>query len=181
MSRFRALAAVIAVCVTVLFLSGCSNTDGNGPSASDVRGKTAREAMALANQWMGNGVTTFVTAKAVEFEFAGGKTASVRLPRDEMVVAVAPYVDQTHPCEIHYMSGCQGELVGVPVDVVARLADGTVLVDRTIKTMKNGFIELWLPRDQSISLSLTAEGKSTTALIGTYNDSNTCITDMKLL
>ncbi len=83
---------------------------------------------------MGSDVTSVVTTQAVNFEFPSGDSASVRLTPDEMFVAIAPYIDQTHRCEIHYMSGCQGELVDVPVDVVARLADGTVVVDDTMRT-----------------------------------------------
>ena len=150
------------------------------PSPANLRGLEAADALALANEWMGNGVTTFVTPEGVNFEFPGGRKASVRLPADTMVVAFAPFINRTHPCEIHYMSGCQGELVGVPVDVVARLADGTVVVDDTIRTMSNGFIELWLPRDVEISIEMAAEGKSVRGTIGTFANSNTCITTLQL-
>ena len=88
-----------------------------------------------------------------------------------MVVAVAPYIDETHPCETPYLSGCQGELVGVPVDVV----------DDTVRTMANGFIELWLPRDIEVSISLAARGKLVDGTIGTFTDSRTCITTLQLL
>ena len=178
----RILRCMIGVLTLVLLvLAGCDRADEAGPSVAAVRGKDAREAIALANEWMGNGVTTYVTPTAVKFEFSGGRTATVDLPADEMVVAIAPYVDQTHPCEVHYMSGCQGELVDVPVDVVARLPNGTVLVDETMRTMSNGFIELWLPRGQDIALTLSAQGRSIDGVIGTHNHSNTCITTLQLL
>ena len=151
------------------------------PSQADVDGKGPIEALSLANMWMGNGVTTHVTTESVNFEFPGGGTAAVDLPVDKMVVAIAPYIDNTHPCEIHYMSGCQGELVGVPIDVVATLSNGSVVVDETYVTMANGFIELWLPRDHEVALTLAAKGKSVDGTIETFANSNTCITTLRLM
>jgi len=192
MKRLHVLSVLI---VLVLATVGCGQSDSrtrndtvqrprstsSGPSSASLQGKGPVEALALANEWKGNDVTTFVTTEFVNFEFPGGAKTSVRLPADEMVVAIAPYIDQTHPCETHYMSGCQGELVDVPVDVVARLADGTVVVDDTVRTMANGFIELWLPRDTEVSISLAARGKSVEGTIGTFADSRTCITTLQLL
>ncbi len=106
---------------------------------------------------------------------------TIPLPDDKMVVAIAPFVESTHPCEIHYMSGCQGEMVGVQVRVTGRAKDGTLLVDDTFTTMDNGFIELWLPRSLEIDLIVEANGKRASETIGTFDDSNTCITTIKLL
>lgn len=192
MKRFPAFLALVVVTFAMV---GCGQSASrvrsdqdrpqlsseSGLSSASLGGKGPIEALALANEWMGNGVTTFVTTQAVKFEFADGEKASVALPADELVIAIAPYFDRTHPCEIHYMSGCQGELVGVPVDVVASLSDGTVLVDETITTMANGFIELWLPRDVEVSLRMATGGKSVSGTIGTFADSHTCITTLQLL
>lgn len=156
-------------------------SSSTGPSPAGLQGMGPVEALALANEWKGNDVTSFITTQAINFEFPGGDTASVRLPADKMVVAIAPYISQTHRCEIHYVSGCQGELVGVPVDVVVRLADGTTVVDDTIQTMANGFIELWLPRNTEVSISLTARGKFVDGTIEMFADSRTCITTLRLL
>ena len=192
MNRLRVVTVLIVLALATI---GCGQSDldtGNetvqrlrstssGPSPASLQGMGPVEALALANEWMGNDVTSFVTTQAVNFEFPGGDAASVQLPADEMVVAIAPYIDQTHQCEIHSMSGCQGELVGVPVDVVARLVDGTVVVDDTIQTLANGFVELWLPRNIEVSISLAARGKSIDGTIGTFADSLTCITTLQLL
>ncbi len=192
MKRLYVLPVLIVLALATV---GCGRSDpgaGNdtaqrprstssGPSQSSVQGKGPVEALALANEWKGNDVTTFVTTESINFEFPGGATTSVRLPADKMVVAIAPYISQTHLCETPYMSGCQGELIGEPINVVARLADGTIVVDDTIRTMTNGFIELWLPRDNEISISLAAAGKSVDGTIGTFADSQTCITTLQLL
>src|SRR5699024_11072837 len=33
------------------------------------------------------------------------------LPEGEFFVSIAPFINETHPCEIHSLTGCQGELV----------------------------------------------------------------------
>lgn len=185
-TRFGVLLATIALVAT-----GCGGTDSGGTQAADgnlaavpetVRGLDARSALAQANAWFtaGAGVTTYVDSRVVGFEFADGETIEVPLPDDEMVVAVAPYVELTHPCATHFMSGCQGELVGIPVQVIARDADGTTLLDTEMETMPNGFIELWLPRDRNVDLEVVALGKSARQTISTAAGSNTCITTMQL-
>lgn len=150
------------------------------PSPSAVAGLDAAAALDLANAWKGTDVTSFVTPEAIHFRFASGEEVLVALPEDRMVISVAPYLVQTHPCTTHYMSGCQGELVGAPVHVRALLADGTVLIDEMRPTMANGFIDLWLPRDQSVALELTLEDSSVIGIVTTFPNSPTCITTMRL-
>ena len=78
------------------------------------------------------------------------------------------------------MSSCKGELPETPFDVKAVDQAGNVLIDEPVSTLKNGFMELWLPRDRTIHLTLKARNRSTSAVIGTFEDSDTCITTMKL-
>ena len=155
----------------------------NAPSATLVKGLDARKALALANKWGTGepGVTSFVDTQKIAFEFANGDRVSVPLPKEKMVVAIAPYRTTTHPCATHYMSGCQGELVNIPVKVFGKTADGMVVVDDTYITQKNGFIELWLGRNLSIDLTIELDGKRASQRITTKTDSNTCITTMQLL
>ena len=151
-----------------------------GPDA--VANLGAIEAMALANAWgrAGMNVQSFVTPQAVQFKFDGGRMASVALPNDRMVVAVAPYINRTHPCKTHFMSGCQGELVGVPVEVTARTTDGKTVFKGTVRTLENGFFELWLPRELNLILTVEAQGKKATGPISTLTTSDTCVTTLKL-
>jgi hypothetical protein len=59
---------------------------------------SAMEAVAIANElkWKSSTVTSYVTAKEVVFKFSNGQLTKVRLPNDRMLVAVAPYMNQTH-------------------------------------------------------------------------------------
>jgi len=184
---------IVAFLSSLLFVA-CSKSDtgvGRDPGVASRRptpaaldGLNAKQAMALANRWYvqkQTSVTTNVTPDSVNFEFPNGRTRKVKMPKDQMVVAIAPYVQTTHPCSTHYMSGCQGELVGEQIQVLAVDGQGRVLVDDTIETMYNGFIELWLPREQVVKVSLSYQGKAAEGMIPTYNNSSTCVTTMQLM
>ncbi|MBW2064774.1 MAG: CueP family metal-binding protein [Deltaproteobacteria bacterium] len=58
--------------------------------------------------------------------------------------------------------------------------NGEVLVDSTVETLRNGFFELWLPRNRRILLTIRADGRSAVGMIGTFDDSKTCITTFRL-
>lgn len=177
MPRIHPLRSLALVLTITLVASAVGQ---RAPSPQALEGLDARAAVELANGWKGNGVTALATPEAVHFAFADGAEVSVPMPEDVMYVAVAPYLRQTHPCATHYLSGCQGELVGAPVQVQATLADGTVLIDEVMPTMANGFIDLWLPRDQVIDVRLTLDDTSVVAQLTTFADSRTCITDLQL-
>ncbi len=147
-----------------------------------LKGSDAVRAMELANAWGAQGfpVQSFVTPQAVHFRFSNGQQAQVPLPADRMVVAIAPYITRTHPCKVHYMSSCQGELVQIPVRVVVSSTEGKEVFRGTLQTLENGFLELWLPRNQIYRLSLEAMGRRASGLISTFNHSDTCITTLQL-
>jgi hypothetical protein len=58
--------------------------------------------------------------------------------------------------------------------------DGNVLVDETIATLRNGFFELWLPRNRRIELRIQGLNRKAKGTIETFDDSKTCITTFRL-
>ncbi len=58
----------------------------------------AVQAMAVANQWKWSQdkITTYVNTREVVFKFSDGKVKRIPLPKEKMVVAVAPYIKRTH-------------------------------------------------------------------------------------
>jgi hypothetical protein len=78
------------------------------------------------------------------------------------------------------MSSCQGELPEMKFDVKATDLNGEILVNETISTLKNGFFELWLPRDRGIKLKIQGSGRQATGPIGTFDGSKTCVTTFRL-
>ncbi len=149
------------------------------PSPRALEGVDFRQAMALANAW-GAKVQSSVTTSGVTFVFPDGFRRLVAAPPDQVLIAVAPYRHKTHPCGTHTMSTCLGELFGVPVEVLAQRGDGTVLIRETLTTLANGFIELWLPRELDVHLTLRAQGLAAEGQIRTHRDADTCITTLKL-
>ncbi len=185
-----------AVSLTFLFVlsagvSAAQHSHDHGPPAvssrddqklkEELKGTSAKEAMDIANQsrLKKMDVVSFVTPEAVHFQFKDKTEISIPLPKDQMVVSIAPYIHKTHPCSVHHMSSCDAELKNTPVKVKAVNASGKVLIDQTFKS-PTGFIDLWLPRDQEITLFVGAEGKQAKGKIFTYKDSNTCDSTLKL-
>lgn len=166
----------------VLAAAALAHANAPVPTATPaaLEGLDARAAVEVANAWKGNGVTSFATTEAVHFAFPDGAEVTVPLSDEAVLVSLAPYVNHTHPCTTHYMSGCQGELVDVGFAVRAVLADGTPLFDEILRTGANGFLDLWLPRDQVVLLSFSAGGYAADAVVATHAGSPTCITTVRL-
>ena len=71
---------------------------GKMPADIDWEALDAFEAMALANawKWTRKDVKSSVTAREVVFKFSDQTVKRIPLPEDKMLVAVAPYIRQTH-------------------------------------------------------------------------------------
>jgi hypothetical protein len=78
------------------------------------------------------------------------------------------------------MSSCQGELTEKTLEVRAVDQHGKVLLDGPISTLRNGFFELWLPRDRRIELTIRGMDRTAKGFIGTFDGSHTCITTFQL-
>ncbi|MFD1336973.1 CueP family metal-binding protein [Oceanobacillus iheyensis] len=103
------------------------------------------------------------------------------MPEDEFFVSIAPYINETHPCTFHSLTGCQGELVKKPFDIYIEDMDGNVVFDDTVESFDNGFVDLWLPRDQEFNATITYDNKQATSTISTFENDPTCITTMRLM
>lgn len=78
------------------------------------------------------------------------------------------------------MSSCQGELPNTQINVKAVDQDGNVIMEDAVNTLANGFLELWLPRNKTIELTLSGLNRTASGKIGTYPSSKTCITTFRL-
>lgn len=153
------------------------------PSPADLRGADANEALSLAFKWADQGkpVTSWLTSDALHVSFSSGERASVPLPEGRSLIAVAPYRSATHPCSVHYISGCTGELAGMTFDVTVKRHSGTVVLEDRVTTRSDGFLYLWLPRDISGTITVMggAQGEGT-SVFSTSDGGATCITDLQL-
>lgn len=102
------------------------------------------------------------------------------LPDEEFFVSIAPFVNSTHPCAIHSLTGCQGELANKDFQVYIEDTEGNVVIDDTLQSLSNGFIDLWLPRDKTYRITITYDGKVAESEFSTFEGDNTCITTLQL-
>ncbi|MEW9109762.1 MAG: CueP family metal-binding protein [Cytobacillus gottheilii] len=109
-----------------------------------------------------------------------GSEHSYELPKDEFFVSIAPYLNETHPCSLHNLTGCQGEMANEEFAVYIEDEEGNAVVDEVMKSQDNGFIDLWIPRDQTYKISIAYKGKKADSTISSFKGDDTCITTMQL-
>lgn len=121
-----------------------------------------------------------ITSTQLIVNSGGPGEAIYALPEKEFFLSVAPYVKKTHPCATHSLTGCQGEMANQEFSVYIEDADGKEVMNETVKSQPNGFIDLWLPRDQKLQMTITQDGKQAKSEISTYESDDTCLTTMQL-
>jgi len=75
---------------------GCQ-ADKDSPEAI-LKSADAFQAMAIANEWNWSKkeIKSFVNTREIVFELSKSKVIKIPLPEEKMLVAVAPYISQTH-------------------------------------------------------------------------------------
>ncbi|MBS4013344.1 MAG: CueP family metal-binding protein [Bacteroidetes bacterium] len=175
------------ISLTILLVSiiiGCSNSsDPDYNSYYDsLTNLSAKESIAKGNDWKFSApkIKTHVTSSEAIFEFPDGRVVKKTLPTDSFYVAIAPFINGTHTCETHYPSSCDGEMKEQTVKVIVTDESTNILFNGNINTLKNGFFELWLPRNKNIKIDIQYNSSIGTEIIPTKDDSRTCITTIKL-
>ncbi|WP_223066137.1 CueP family metal-binding protein [Paenibacillus caui] len=102
------------------------------------------------------------------------------LPQNEFFVSIAPYVEKSHPCATHSLTGCRGELAEKEFDLSIEDMKGNTILEQTMKSKANGFIDLWLPRNKKYRITITYNGKTAESEFSTFEGDNTCITTLQL-
>ena len=102
------------------------------------------------------------------------------MPEDKFYVAVAPYENTTHTWRIHSATGCRGELVEKIFDVIVKDNYGKEVLNKEVTSLKNGFFEIWLPRELEGTISVNYNGLSSITTISTFDGDLTCLTTMEL-
>lgn len=175
--RFKFM--IVTVLISFLLVA-CNGENSNEESISlepeeikelvndySVRNKTAESASITSTQL----IITDSDAKESVYE----------LPEEEFFVSIAPFINETHPCTDHSLTGCQGELVNKDFDIYIEDTEGNIIIDDMMTSGENGFIDLWLPRDQSYHVKISYEGKRVESEISTFENDGTCITTMQLM
>jgi hypothetical protein len=76
----------------------CSSQNEEKTAEARLNNVDAVQAVAIANEWNWSRreITSYVTPREVVFKFPDNKVIKIPLPEDKMMVAVAPYINQTH-------------------------------------------------------------------------------------
>ena len=88
----------IAAIGLILMISSQAIAYDEGLLRQKLKNVSAIEAVAIANElkWESSSVKSYVTVHEVVFKFSNGQLTKIRLPKDRMLIAVAPYMNQTH-------------------------------------------------------------------------------------
>jgi len=169
---------VILALVPLLFAACSSENGGNQAKNAD----TADIKALVHDYTVGNveASAASITSSELIVTDEKGKEITYGLPDDEFFVSIAPFINETHSCDIHSLTGCQGELVNEDFKVHVEDSSGNVVLDEMKQTEANGFIDLWLPRNDTFNVTITQDGKKTTSEVSTFDGDNTCITTMQL-
>ena len=170
-----------ATLFATVVLGACNGESSNVENS--VNEMDSQDIKELVAEYSGNKVTdesASITASQLIVTDQEGKELTYALPKDEFFVSIAPYINQTHPCTNHSLTGCQGEMVDKEINVYIEDSKGNVIVDETMKTPANGFIDLWLPRDETYNIKMEHEGKMVESTFSTSEKDGTCITTMQL-
>lgn len=104
----------------------------------------------------------------------------INLDEDLFYLSMAPYFNQTHPCGIHSLITCRGELNNETFKV--KITDATtneVIMNKSMTSYNNGFIGVWLPKDKTFNIEIEKDGYNVNTTIETSSGSNTCLTTIK--
>lgn len=99
---------------------------------------------------------------------------------DKFYLSFAPYINQTHPCFNHSLSGCRGELANTTFDVKITDQAGKVILQDKLTSYQNGFIGVWLPRNIEGTIEVSYQGLKATSPFATQAESQTCMTTLHL-
>jgi len=163
----------------ILLLAACNNSSSNEKEVDEV--KDIKEMVHYYSVGSFEDVSASITSHELIVTDSNKEETSYELPEEEFFVSIAPFIETTHECAIHSLTGCQGELVEKEFDVYIQDEAGNVVVDETMTSFANGFIDLWLPRDKTYTVKIGYDGKTAESKLSTYKGDNTCVTTMQLM
>ncbi|MEG0261289.1 MAG: CueP family metal-binding protein, partial [Lysinibacillus sp.] len=145
----------VTLLATVL-LGACNGESSDGADNGKKESETV-DVKELVSAYSGDRTkneTASITSKQLIVTNEKGKESTYDLPKDEFFVSIAPFVTETHPCTNHSLTGCQGEMANKEIALYIEDSKGKVVVDETKQTPANGFIDLWLPRDETYTIKM---------------------------
>ncbi|AJD92207.1 hypothetical protein JMA_28900 [Jeotgalibacillus malaysiensis] len=173
------LKSLISLLITAIFLVACTGDNENNSQTQE----SSIDIKALINDLSTREVQAeqaSINGKQLTVTEEDGSESVYDVSHEDFFVSIAPYVNQTHPCTYHSLTGCQGEMIEETFKVYIEDSEGNVVIDESMTTFENGFIDLWLPRNDTYQVEIQHGDKTVESEISTYEDDATCITTMQL-
>lgn len=137
---------------------------------------TTKKIIAETNKGGYPGYVIYATSETLTLK-KGNEKMQFPMPQDQFYLSIAPYMYNTHPCATHYVSSCQSEMRNRSFMVKVTSAEGEIILKENLTSLKNGFIDLWLPRNlEGAILLVEYKNKSVTTKISTRKGDPTCLT-----
>src|SRR5690625_1482983 len=166
---------MVLLFVLVIVIAGCTNGEGTTLEQEDIR--------ELVHSYSIGQFSDDVSASITSHELIVNEDDEEKvydISKEDFFVSIAPFKTVTHECDIHSLTGCQGELVEDTFHVYIEDGEGKVVIDEEMTTLANGFIDLWLPREQTYNVKIEQGNYIAEGEISTFKNDNTCITTMQL-
>lgn len=181
MNTLRRICWLLLVAAVTLIAS-CRDSGSDSTLLSTINVQNPTIALQQANDlgMKGSPVTSYLLNDRIAFEDANGETLEVPLPDDVMVLAIAPFIENTHACRTHNISSCRGELPLSDFTVSVQQIDGDFAKELTLSTLENGFLELWLPKNGTYAVTIADGQLQAFEELSTFSSDRTCITTMQL-
>lgn len=160
---------VLMLIITV-FAAGCGADEAN-----------IKELISFYSGNLNSNQIVWVTSNELIVDSGKGESF-YKLPEYEFFVSIAPYINTTHPWTNHSLTGCKGEMKYEDFDIlIVDNQNNEEVVKGKFNAGNNGFIDLWLPRNREFILKINHEKGSIETAISTFENSPTCLTDLKLI
>lgn len=166
----------VVIALFAVLLVACSNDDNSAPNNANIKEQVHEYSVGSFD----DSINASITSHEVIVQEDGVTKETIKLPEDEFFVSIAPFETYTHECAIHSLTGCQGELVKEDFDILITDEKGKKVIDEEMTSLENGFLDIWLPRDQEYTVSIQKDDQLVEQKISTFEDDDTCITTMHL-
>jgi hypothetical protein len=101
----------------------------------------------------------------------------IDLPSDLFYIAFAPYINETHDCFNHNLTGCLGEIINQDIEVTVYNEDEDIIETKIMNTGQDGFIGLYLSSETNYRVNVQFNDMESSFITNLYQ---TCYTEVKL-
>src|SRR5690625_4751303 len=176
LANMKKYMSIVIALITMIFLVACEDSEIIDDAHLDIKELVHEYTI---GEFDPNNISASINSHQLVVQEADEEKI-YDLPEDEFFVSIAPFISETHECAIHSLTSCQGELVEETFHVTVKAEEGDAIVDEEMKTFANGFIDLWLPRDEYLTVTIEQDGEVAESNISTLEGDDTCTTTMQL-